>query len=470
MTVVSWVRFRTIVMGGLLLGSMSTLYAEGVDTFLKEVKNTHPLVQYYSLAQKAAEQKQVQAELMAETHVFGDTSVLSETKPGNFSSFLGEKTFTYGGQIGFSGLWNSGTQWRTGLQLSATSMPEANTSLVSETEYGEGRLFAEITHPLWRDAWDTELIRVQQEIILASNSEASGMAFGVTQTLVEAEKAYWHYLIMVQLRQVAEDAVSRAKESLTWTENRRANALGQDNDVAQAKATLALRELEYEQAKSDLVQSQRNLRYWLATPVSGTLPDDEKLLAKQTPSKTDKREDLISQMAKAELARLSVEEATEAGKPSLSMKGQVALNQRESSLGNVLLSSASTSYPSIGLSFVLDMPMDAKAHQRYVEAQETRWKSEEAKTKALIQDISTNWDTTKTTIATAKIRLIKAKNLEKAQYTKWRLESERHKKGRTTLSQVLNFEQDYANAKTTVLRTKLDLLTAFAQAKLFGEN
>ena len=443
---------------------------DSLDGFLKQVENTHPLVQRYKLAQQAAEQKRVQVTLLSETHVFGETQILSETKPGNFSLFLGEETFTYGGQIGLSGIWNTGTQWRTGLQLTATSLPAANPSLVSEKTYSEGRLFAEITQPLWRDAWNSALIRRQTELMTASDIAFESMTFGITQTLVAAETAYWQYLVLVQLRHVAEEAVSRAKEVLLWTETRRANALVQDNDVAQAKASLALRELELEQAKADAQRAQRSVHYWVSGPVSGTLPDDTTLMAKRPPKKTATRHDLMAQMARAELARLEVEKAIEAGKPSLSMKGSIALNQRENSVANVLMSSLSTRYPAIGMSLQLSLPTDAVAHQRYVEAQHSVWSSEEAETKALSQNIEMGWDTTMTTLSQAKIRLSKAKNLEKTQYTKWQLESERHKKGRSTLSQVLNFEQDYANARTTVLRTKLDLLTAFAQAKLFGEN
>jgi hypothetical protein len=219
---------------------------DSLDSFLKQVENSHPLIQHYKLAQQAAEQKRVQVTLLAETQVFGETQILSETKPGNFSSFLGEETFTYGGQIGLSGIANTGTQWRTGLQLSATSLPAANTNLVSEKTYSEGRLFAEITQNLWRDAWNSALIRRQTELMTASDIAFESMTFGITQTLVAAETAYWQHLVLVQLRHVAEEAVSRAKEVLRWTETRRANALVQDNDVAQAKASLALRELELE--------------------------------------------------------------------------------------------------------------------------------------------------------------------------------------------------------------------------------
>jgi len=456
---------------GMIMGLTSPTQAgDNLSEFLKKVETQHPTIQHYKHAQEAADQKRVQADLLTETHIFGQVQTLSETKPGNFSSFIGEQTFSYGGQAGLSGLWETGTQWRTGLQLTSTSLPGANPSLVSEKEYGEGRLFVEITQPLWKDAWDTGLLRNKKQVMTASDIDFAKMSYGITQTLVEAEMAYWQYAVLSQLLYEATEASARAKEILAWTENRRSSALVQDNEVAQAKATAALRDLELEQARADWKQAQRALQYWVKAPTSDKLPDDATLLSQKLPARAPQRSDLIAQMAATQLALLSAEATVEAGKPNLSMSGNISLNQRESDIGSVLSSTLSTRYPSIGFTLALDIPMDADAHQKQADGYYKTWESEQQKTKALAQNIDTSWENTVNSITSAKLRLTKAKILEKAQYTKWQLESERHKKGRSTLSQVLNFEQDYANAKSTVLRTKRDLLIAFAQAKLFGET
>lgn len=440
-----------------------------LPVFLTKVQNTHPAVQQWVKAKTAAEQRREQTQLLTETHLNAQGQVLSETKPGNFSSFLGEETQSYSGQLGASGTWASGTQWRTGMQLTAITMPGANTSLVSQKEYAEGRLFAELTQPLWRDAWDTGLIRRTEQIQTASDAEIAIASFNITQLLVEAETAYWRHAVLAQLVEEATDAVSRAKALLSWTETRRTTALAQDNDVAQAKATLALRELELEQAKADWKQAAEVLSYWSKARVSDAIPADTQLLALSMPKKKQYREDLLAQMAAEDLARITTDEQREASKPNLALTGTLALNQREDRIGNVIGNSLSTRYPSIGLTMQLDIPLDGVTHQKLVESANTAWESEQSKTKALSARIDQGWTTVASTVASAKLRLTKAKALEKAQYTKWQLEAERHKKGRSTLAQVLTFEQDYANAQALVLRSKLDLLTALAQAKLFGE-
>lgn len=461
----------------LSLGILTILYlttpthaGDTLSEFLAKVTTKHPMIQHYKLAQKAAEQKRIQAELLTETHMVGQLNTLSETKPGNFSSFLGENTLSYGGQAGFSGLWETGTQWQTGFQLTGTSLPGANPSLVSKKDYFESRLFVEITQPLWRDAWNTALLRNRKQVLTASDIEIESLSFAITQTLVEAEIAYWKYATLSQLLTEATEAVSRAKEILAWTTQRRINSLVDDNDVAQAKATLALRELELAQARADWREAQRSLSYWNTDPTADTLPDDETVLTQALPNRTQPRADLIAQLAATQLALLSVENTIESGKPNVSLSGNLALNQREGNLEKTLSATASTRYPSIGVTLKVDIPMNAEAHDKQILGQHNAWKSEQEKTKALEQRIEMSWDNTRQTISSAKFRLSKAKILEKAQYTKWQLESERHKKGRSTLSQVLTFEQDYANAKITALRTKRDLLVAFSQAKLFGEQ
>ncbi len=70
----------------------------------------------------------------------------------------------------------------------------------------------------------------------------------------------------------------------------------------------------------------------------------------------------------------------------------------------------------------------------------------------------------------AKNKLTLAYNLEEAQGEKLNFERDRHRRGRTTTFQVLQFEQDYATAQLGRLKQSFDLLQTHSQLKTFMET
>jgi len=61
-----------------------------------------------------------------------------------------------------------------------------------------------------------------------------------------------------------------------------------------------------------------------------------------------------------------------------------------------------------------------------------------------------------------------AQRMEKAQRGKLDLERTRQTRGLTTIFQVLQFEQDYANAQLARLRSQAEVVNIYAQLKTFG--
>ena len=82
-------------------------------------------------------------------------------------------------------------------------------------------------------------------------------------------------------------------------------------------------------------------------------------------------------------------------------------------------------------------------------------------------DAANDWTDLQYRFTDAKQRLALVKDVELLQELKWKAETSRHQKGRSTMLQVLNSEQDYANARLMRVRIKGEILTLSAQMKLF---
>jgi outer membrane protein TolC len=83
-------------------------------------------------------------------------------------------------------------------------------------------------------------------------------------------------------------------------------------------------------------------------------------------------------------------------------------------------------------------------------------------------DARQEWVNLQQRITNTKQRLSLTRELESIQRDKWRNEVNRHQRGRTTMAQVLQFEEDYASAQAALLQIKAELLILSAQQKLFG--
>ncbi|MDH4225644.1 MAG: TolC family protein, partial [Deltaproteobacteria bacterium] len=85
-------------------------------------------------------------------------------------------------------------------------------------------------------------------------------------------------------------------------------------------------------------------------------------------------------------------------------------------------------------------------------------------------EAETDWRDLTQRFVEAMNRLKLAREIELSQKEKLEYERERLKRGRTTTSQVILFEQDNAVAQLTRLQAQLEALSVLATLKSFGET
>ena len=120
----------------------------------------------------------------------------------------------------------------------------------------------------------------------------------------------------------------------------------------------------------------------------------------------------------------------------------------------------------VGVKFSTPIGGDSLVKQR--ESLQKDILASEANTEKKKFDEKRDWDNLNKLLVEAKNRLLLYKEIEEVQKQKYNLEKERQGNGRTTLFQVLQFEQDLATAQLARIRGQADVLKIIAQMKVFG--
>jgi outer membrane protein TolC len=468
--------FRSGSINGLLVSIAvgASLHAAtlNLETYLNQVETQNKGVQSMTQSISALQSKSDEKDLLTTPILNASAFSMSERKTTSFSGILGTQTYTHSGDISVKWQLDNGLALSTGYQLAYYSFPEASTAITVK-EYGEGIPYIQATLPLWKNK-DGQLTKATRDSIgYTYDSAVKSNEFGVQSTLVAAETAYWRLVLSREAVTVATDATERAKKMMNWASSRQALALGDKSDFLQAKALLQLRQLELQSAKDDVRSAERafNTARGKApqTPIESLESlDDTQLNKIKCATVLKNRKDIDAALAAVKAARAKATAEVGNYDPTLNLIGQFKLNQYDPSIGNAVLNTLSTAFPTLYIGLQYSSPIDSKLIDTIKSGTQASVKAAELDYQQKLFTQKNEWIDLQQRLSDAQQRLDVVKELESIQLAKWKAETDRHQKGRTTMAQVLLFEQDYANAQLIHLRTKAELLLLSAQLKLFG--
>ncbi|MGE4169497.1 MAG: TolC family protein [Candidatus Margulisiibacteriota bacterium] len=466
-----------IKLGAIALLLASPLMAQPktmpLQSYLQEVQRQNKTIVGAKLAIEAAALKQKESNLSTTPVFYSNGQALSDSKLGPMTTFTGEQTLAYSVDAGVSTQLSMGTQLKAGYSLAYTSLVGANPFFVSQTAYYDAKPMIEITHPLWRGAGGS-LIGANKRVIMAqANAQQLSNQYVVTQVLNQAEAVYWRLALAQQAVKIYKDGVARAQKMSDWVSRRNALELGDRSDALQAQANVELRRLELQTAEDELRGAKRAFNaYRNASEGTATetldFPSDDALMAMAQPVKPQLRDDLKAAYAGLEATSANVEINRQRLTPVLDAFASVALNQHYPTLTEAATSTLSTRYPTgmIGLKF--STSLDGPLVDDILKGAVKDYESAKATLQQRQFDQDQEWVDWTQKLGDAKKRLNIVAHIEKTQYSKWQYEVEKHQKGRSTLYQVLLFEQDYALAQLNRLRAESDVIAAYVQLKRFG--
>ncbi len=298
-------------------------------------------------------------------------------------------------------------------------------------------------------------------------------SFLTKNVLLEAESIYWRLVLAREMVKVQKDAVDRAQRISEWTNRRVRLQLADRAENLQASTNLQARKLDLKSAEDEeraARQAFNSSRGVLGDTVPENLAElGPELIASMTvPERTTKRDDVRAAEFQARAASASARLSRERNKPTLELFGATPLTTPDDPPATIASTLPASARAATQIGIRLQAPLDfgtvAKVREGYdAEAQAADWSFQRK-----VFEEERDWEDLTAKFRQGKDRLQLYTDLEKTQREKLDYERERQQRGRSTLQQVILFENDYELAQLGRIRTLAEVLTLNAQMKLYG--
>ncbi|MBI2191121.1 MAG: TolC family protein [Planctomycetes bacterium] len=362
----------------------------------------------------------------------------------------------------------------TGTQLTGgwENLRERNNSLfVTVDPYYTSRLGVNVTQPLLKGrgfAVSEGPIRMAENSRLIGALEARRTAIDIVG---RAEKAYWDLLFTKENLKVQELALQQAQVLVEDTRQKSSAGILTENDLLLAQAEAADREELIILAEQEVHGAEDQLKtitnlienplLWdariiplTAPPDPGPVPESEGLADQAFQN----RPDYLSSKKDLENRDIAVVMAKNARYPQLDLNASFTLNGITDGLGDSFAAVGTMDFYDWGVGVSLDLPIGLRSGRSLFKRRQAE------KAQALLQFrelgnqiVAEVRDAHRSTGAAQK-RIRTTEAARKLREAKLASEEELYKAGRSTTSDLLEFQLDLAQARTHHLRAQLALL------------
>ncbi len=471
--IIAEIKFLLLLILILLLGIHSQVQAYGLEDYLSDVQAKNHAIQGSTKAIKGTTLRTNEAKLYYAPSFFFNGQYSDDKRPTNAPSFQGTQTLRKTYQAGLAQTIRTGTKASVSYNFTQTTINGAAPGVLPQTNFYDLAPQFELSQSLWRNFLGTE--STAQEKIIKSQAELANFSekYKYKQLIMNAEINYWRMVFAKQNVQVQKESLDRAKKLRDWNAVRVRDGLTDQSDLMQADAALKARELEYQNAlieEKSVARLFNSLREVDSEEVSDVLASakDETFLSLTLPQRVGNREDVEVSRAQKELAVAQAELGSEKNKPTLELYGSYSLNGRAANSNDAFDRSRDSDHPFtiVGVRFNTPLNIGNMMDNKDGYAQEKMAAGLNFERKLYEQE--KEWQDLSLKFRDFQERLRLSQAIENAQKDKLNGEKNRLNRGRTTTFQVLQFEQDYANAQLLKLRNQADLINLHAQLKLFS--
>ncbi len=457
----------------LALSLTSVSYADTLDlpAYLGQVRDSNQAFQANILTRNGTELRSQDASLITKPTLIAGVSFMHDSKTDPLYQTDEQTRNNY--NLGISQLTTFGLQAKLSYNFDYSHYEYLPSTGYPPKTLNQGRPALELTQALWRNGFGTETraqLEASEGYALATSYNAS---YQTRVILSQAESAYWGLSLARSSVRVTSEVLDRAQKLYEWNARRVRLRLADESDLLQAEALLKLRKLDYQQAKDNERLASRNFNQ-IRDVDSDLVKEDVTSLGPQLsipqskPERAGLREDVRAAQEQSRAVVASAKVANEKTKPTLEAFASLSLNGSDQTFAPTLSSSFRTDQPTAAGGIRLVMPLDFglmnDAHRGYALEEQG---AERAYQRRFFEQES-EWADLNQRLSEAKTRYDLYQSVEAAQKEKLRVERERLSRGKTTTFNVIQFEQDAAQAELGTLRSQTEILQILAQLKTFG--
>lgn len=469
-----WYPFLLTVIA--LMGAAARADDLSVEAFLSDVKAKNPEVRGAVQSAEGSRLRSEERNVLTSFSLFADGQYASDAKLPQIALFTYDRIINQNYNLGVKKLTSYGQEMK--LYYNVSHVNFVNVQLPggtggAATSFYDARPVFELTQKLWSDGFGRSTRASHDAMEAGALATSFASSFQAKAALVSAEEAYWRLALARERVTVQRTALEQARKIHQWSANRAKNRLGDEADALQAKAALDVRELEMQAAVDEERMASRafnRVRYREGDSVPETLVevDVQKLLSSSPGKREEKRDDVkaAEQQSKAAIAQGTV--TSERNQPQLDLTGSVALNGRSVELGKALGDPYGAGRPTYALGMKFSMPLDRGTVSDVQRGLAQEQKAAELTYQHKLAQQERDWTELGQRLEEGKKRLALSVRITEAQAAKLNHERTRLRQGRTTTFQVLQFEQDFAQAQLAQIRAEAEVVGITTQMKLFG--
>jgi outer membrane protein TolC len=446
-----------------------------LDAYLDQVRGGNKAAQAAAELSAAGGLKAAERSVILSPNLYATWMVSRDHKPTSNPVMMGSATNVDSIAYGVSQLTPFGLAGKLSMTTNHIVIEGASPQFLPLADYYETRPQLEISQSLWKNGFGREtraqLAAVEGQALLSKHSERLKEKF----LMAEAEGTYWRLALAREAVAAQKESYARAVKMREWSAGRVKLSLADKADLLQSEAAVKGRELEMqaavdeEQAASRQFNSLRGMASDKVTEALGKLTA-EAIDKMADPSRSGPREDVLVARQAETLAKAAATIAREKYAPQVDLFASIAGNGRDAEAGQSKSEGMDIKNPTRQYGVKLNIPLGVPAVMDQRRGAEMEARASELTRERKEFEEEREWEALKDALADARKRLDLAAKMEEIQKDKYEHEKGRQSKGRSTLFQVLMFEQDYAAAQLNRIRMKADFRRIVAQMKTFGGN
>lgn len=446
-----------------------------LDSYLNQVRGGNKAAQAAAGLSEAGGLKAAERSVILSPSLFVNYAVSRDEKPTSNPTMMGSSTDVDSMSYGISQLTPFGLAGKIGMTTNHVVIEGASSQFLPLADYYETRPQLEISQSLWKNGFGREtraqLDIVEGQALLAKHSERLKEKF----LMAEAEGTYWRLALAREALSAQRDSYNRAVKMREWSSGRVKLSLADRADFLQSDAAVKGRELELqiatdeEQAAARQFNSLRGIASEKVSESLNKLTVDaiEKI---PDPNRAGPREDVLVARQAEVLSKAAAKLSREKYTPQVDLFATYAGNGRDATAGQSSKDALAIKNPTRVYGVKLNIPLGVPAVMDQQRGADMEARASELTRERKEFDEEREWEGLKDSLGDSRRRLDLATNMEVVQKEKYEYEKARQAKGRSTLFQVLMFEQDYAQAQLNRIRMKADYMRIVAQMKTFGGN
>jgi outer membrane protein TolC len=461
----------------ILLGSALTAQAMDLSEFLHQVEQKHGTLKSLAASEEAATDRRTSGDLdLVPSLLLNATYTDDKRYPNQFFQLGATETKTTAYTLGVNKKFSSGTS----LGLSATAMEYENPGAANLApglyfdKFSTGSLGISVSQSLWKDFFGAATRLRWEREMETERAEKGGLDLQRRQLLVQAEATFWDFIFGQEDLRIRQSSLDRSQKILNWTKRRMDDGISDKADYYQSEALVASRQLQLLSSQDDFLTVQKNMRDLLELGAGDTLPKMEGDLSTRRSMNVfvqgkgrilqlDAYLSAVQAKARAAQAR----EVEESFKPDLVFQGAYSTNSYEPTLNTAVKNWNETDKPTttVGLKMVYLFDTDVKGSASGAARKDALAARLLSERKNLESESA--WSEINRHYNEMSRRIESAQNISVIQKKRADAEGKKFNQGRSITINVVNSEQDAAEAELSLNKMKAEQRKMEARGRLF---